>query len=262
MSQKITISSITANTPVDIYYCDSFSANCQYVSTVELFPYTFYVEPPYDEVDILIKIVDNQNIEIGNFIYITPTPTPSITASITPTPTPTVTIGLSPTPTLTQTPTNTKTQTPTQTITKTQTPTPNVTPTPFPTETAQPTSTPTLSQSPTNTPTLTTTPTNTPTLTTTPIISIHKISRSPYIDSYDSCLDTMTSTAYFTYISDAYIFPIIGKTIYSTNFNGVLYNPLNGYDGWYKMEWGGEDPIIYSVKIDSYGTILDYVLCS
>jgi len=259
MSQKITISSVTANTPVDIYYCDSLSGNCQYVSTVELFPYTFYVEPPYDETNILIKIVDNQNIETGNFIYITPTPTPNITASITPTPTPTVTIGLSPTPTLTQTPTNTKTQTPTATVTKTQTPTLTITSTPFPTRSAVPTSTPTLSQTPTNTPTYTSTPTNTPSMTSTPVISIHEISRSPYIDSYDSCLDTMTSTSYYTYISDANIIPVIGAKVYSTSFNDVLYGPLNGYDGWYKMKWGVD---YYSVKIDSYGTIMDFVLCS
>ena len=37
MSQQVTISSITANTPVDIYYCDSLSANCIFVSgTVSL----------------------------------------------------------------------------------------------------------------------------------------------------------------------------------------------------------------------------------
>jgi hypothetical protein len=259
MSQKITISSVTANTPVNIYYCDSLSANCQYVSTVELFPYTFYVEPPYDETNILIKIIDSQNIEIGNFIYITPTPTPSITASVTPTPTPTLTIGLSPTPTLTQTPSNTNTQTPTATVTKTQTPTLTLSPTPMPTRTSQPTSTPTLSLTPTQTPTLTKTPTQTPTQTPTPVISIHEISRSPYIDSYDSCLDTMTSTEYYTYISYANIIPVLGVNVFITNINSVLYNPLNGYDGWYKMKWGND---YYSVKIDSYGTITDFVLCS
>ena len=58
MSQKITISSLTANTPVDVYFCDSLSANCQYVATVEQFPFVFYVEPPYDEMDILVKIVE------------------------------------------------------------------------------------------------------------------------------------------------------------------------------------------------------------
>jgi hypothetical protein len=119
-----------------------------------------------------------------------------------------------------------------------------------------------MSETPTNTPTVTTTPTNTATITPTPVISIHKISRSAYNNSYDSCLDLLTSTSYYTYISDAYVFPVIGKIIYTTNFNGVLYNPVNGNNGWYKMEWGGVDSIIYSIQIDSYGTILDYTLCS
>jgi hypothetical protein len=266
MSRKITISSVTANTPVDIYYCDSMSGNCNYVSTVELFPYTFFVEPPYDETDILVKIVDSQSLESGDFIYITPTPTPSITASLSPTMTPSVTIGLTPTasntPTLTTTPT--LTQTPTTTPTQTITPTPTITQTttPFPTWTLQLTATPTMTLSPTNTPTLTTTPTNTATVTPTPVISIHRISRSPYNNFYDSCLDTLTSTSYYTYISDSYTFPNIGTTVYSTSFNGVLYNPVNGNNGWYKMEWGGMDSIIYSVQIDSYGTIIDFILCS
>lgn len=263
MSQKITISSVTANTPVDIYYCDSLSANCQYVSTVEVFPYTFYVEPPYDETDILVKIIDSQSIENSRVIYITPTPTQTITASVTPSVTPSVTIGLTPTatntatvtttPTLTNTPTNTKTPTQTTTPTITQTKTPNITPT------VTPTNTPTLTETPTNTPTITQTQTNSPTITPTPVISIHQISRSPYIDSYDSCLDVMTSTAYYTYISDANLIPILGVIVYSTELGGILYNPLNGYDGWYKMKWGND---YYSVKIDSYGTITDFVLCS
>jgi hypothetical protein len=49
MSQQVTITSVTANTPVEIFYCDSFSANCVYVATVSVFPYTFEVPPPYNE---------------------------------------------------------------------------------------------------------------------------------------------------------------------------------------------------------------------
>ena len=57
MSQLVTITSVTANTPVDIYYCDSFSANCIFVSTVSVFPYQFDVPSPYDETNIVIKII-------------------------------------------------------------------------------------------------------------------------------------------------------------------------------------------------------------
>lgn len=124
MSQDVTISSVTANTPVDIYYCDSMSASCVYVATVATFPYTFEVPDPYDNGDFVVKIVDTQNCEIGQIILITPTPTPSITPTLTPTETQTST----PTPTITPTPTLTPTNTQTPTITPTITSTPTATP--------------------------------------------------------------------------------------------------------------------------------------
>jgi hypothetical protein len=124
MSQQVTITSVTANTPVEIYYCNSFSASCVYEATVSVFPYTFQVPEPYDYQDIVIKIVDTQGCEIGEFIYITPTPTPTITAS------PTVTPTYTPTNTMTNTvtPTKTPTNTTTNTLTPTNTPSPTTTP--------------------------------------------------------------------------------------------------------------------------------------
>jgi hypothetical protein len=124
MSQQVTITSVTANTPVDIYYCDSFSASCVFVSTVSVFPYTFTVPPPYDQTNIVIKIEDNNGCIDGETIFITPTPTSSITPTVTKTPTTT------PTPTQTQTNTPTVTRTPTRTPTNTPTltPSPSVTP--------------------------------------------------------------------------------------------------------------------------------------
>ena len=124
MSQEIIITSVTANTPVDIYYCDSTSGSCVYQATVSTFPYTFYVSAPYTNGNILVKIVDTQGCEYGEFVLITPTPTPTLTA------TPTVTPSESPTntPTNTTTPTVTPTITETTTITPTNTPTPTTTP--------------------------------------------------------------------------------------------------------------------------------------
>jgi hypothetical protein len=123
MSQQVTITSVTANTPVEIFYCDSFSANCVYVSTVSVFPYTFSVPPPYNETNIVIKIEDVNGCIDGEVIPITPALTSSVTPSVTRTPTNT--------PTQTQTPTNTPTVSPTNTSTPTQTqtntPTPSVT---------------------------------------------------------------------------------------------------------------------------------------
>jgi hypothetical protein len=124
MSQQVTITSVTANTPVEIFYCDSFSANCVYVSTVSVFPYTFTVPIPYTESNIVIKIEDTNGCIDGEIIPITPTPTPSITPSTTQTPTNTPTQ----TQTQTNTPTVSSTQASTPTTTPTFTPTPSVTP--------------------------------------------------------------------------------------------------------------------------------------
>ena len=127
MSQQVTITSVTANTPVEIYYCDSTSGSCVYVSTVSVFPYTFNVPPPYNETNIVIKIEDVNGCVDGDIIYITPTPTSSVT------------------PTMTQTPTNTPTNTPSPTVTPTVTQTPTTTITTTPTNTPTPSTTPVLS---------------------------------------------------------------------------------------------------------------------
>lgn len=124
MSQQVTITSVTANTPVEIYYCDSTSGSCVYVSTVATFPFTFNVPPPYNETNIIIKIEDVNGCIDGEVIYITPTPTSSVTPTVTKTPTNTPTSTQTPTvtPTMTQTPTTTITTTPTNTPTPSTTP--------------------------------------------------------------------------------------------------------------------------------------------
>jgi hypothetical protein len=123
MGEQITITSVTANTPVDIYYCNSIGESCVYVSTVSTFPFTFVVPSPYDFVDYTIKIVDVNECVDEEVVLVTPTPTASITPTMTQTPTNTPTKTSTPTvtPTMTQTPTITSTTTPTQT------PTPSVT---------------------------------------------------------------------------------------------------------------------------------------
>lgn len=127
MSQQVTITSVTANTPVEIFYCDSTSGSCVYVSTVSVFPYTFDVPSPYNETDFVIKIEDVNGCVDGDIVYITPTPTSSVT------------------PTMTQTPTNTASSTQTPTVTPTVTQTPSTTITTTPTNTPTPTTTPVFS---------------------------------------------------------------------------------------------------------------------
>jgi len=98
MSELVQILAVTANTPVEIYYCDSVSGSCVYVSTVASFPYEFIVPEPYSEGNFLVKIIDSQNFEFGEFVNITPTPTTSATPTVTPS---TSEVPVSPTPTST-----------------------------------------------------------------------------------------------------------------------------------------------------------------
>lgn len=214
MSQQVTITSVTANTPVEIYYCDSTSGSCVYVSTVSVFPFTFDVPPPYNETNIVIKIEDVNGCVDGELIYITPTPTPSIT------------------PTMTKTPTQTPTQTHTSTTTSTITPTPTTT--------------------------ITTTPTNTPTPSVTPVISNHIIGQNSFVTSGSTCIDTVSLTNYYTYISESNTVPVIGAKVYATSVNGVLYNLVNGDNRYLKMNFGG---VFYIVQINSVGEIIDFGIC-
>ena len=150
MSQQVTITSITANTPVSIYYCNVLQVpDCVFVDTVSSFPYSFEVLSPYDETDFTIKIIDSESCVDIEYVYVTPTPTQ----------------------TTTQTPTKTPDQTPTQTITPTVT------------NTTTPTNTPTT----TNTPTQTTTPTSTRSVASHPIgQNIYSLSASTCYDTISS----------------------------------------------------------------------------
>ena len=124
MAQQVTITSVTANTPVDIYYSGETMFSSQYVATVSVFPFTFTVPNPVDYSDFIVEIIDTQGCVDTDTIYITPTPTPNVTPSVSFTPTQTITQTKTPTQTPSQTPTFTMTPTQTQT----QTPTPSVTP--------------------------------------------------------------------------------------------------------------------------------------
>jgi hypothetical protein len=124
MSQQVTITSVTGNTPITVYYCDSSSGSCVTVATFSSPPYTFTVPDPVDNQDYLIKIEDANGCVYGEFVYITPTPTSSVTPTVTPTPsfTPTTTQTPTVTPTNSVTPTTTVTNTPSQTASPTATP--------------------------------------------------------------------------------------------------------------------------------------------
>ena len=124
MAQQVTISSVTANTPVNIYYLDSTSATTVFVATVSVFPYTFVVPSPVGDTNFFVKIVDTQACEDVIPFLITPTPTCTPTKTPTRTPTATPTTTLTPTITSSITPTNTPTSSVTPSFTPTPTPTP------------------------------------------------------------------------------------------------------------------------------------------
>ncbi len=204
MSQTVTISSVTANTPVEIYYCSG--ATCVYVSTVATFPYTFIVPSPYSESSFTIKLIDTQGCIIDDAISITPTPTPRVTSTQTPTPTFTPT----------------QTTTPSQTITQTQTPT--------------------------NTPSQT--PTNTPTPTKPSVVVLHLFA--------DTCNSALNTNGLYTYASEANLIPVIGVIMYQTVAGGSLFNPFNGGNNFYILQFGGT---LYQVQINSQGQIVSYISC-
>lgn len=223
MSQQVTITSVTANTPVDISYCNSMSASCVFVSTVATFPFVFDVPPPYDEENFVIKIEDTQGCIYYETVPITPTPTPKVS------PTPTV----SPTRTATATPTVTKT----------------------------PTNTPSTTQTPTKTPTSTREvyPPEEPSVN----VVQHLIGQSIGCTKDNACSGTLTTQKLYNYAAEATVQPVIGTQIYSTYFSSSLYNPYNGGNDWILMQWvngtyavqiSPEGTIIDFVFCESYPT--------
>jgi len=197
MSQQVTITSVTANTPVDISYCDALSASCVFVSTVATFPFVFDVPPPYDEENFVIKIEDTQGCIYYETVPITPTPTPKVS------PTPTV----SPTTTATSTPTVTKTPTNTPSTTATQTQTPTSTVVVYPP--IEPTSN----------------------------VVQHLIGQTIGCTEDNACSGILTTQKLYNYFADATVQPVIGIKIYSTYYNSALYNPYDGGDEWILMQW-------------------------
>lgn len=214
MPFEVTILSVTANTPVDIYCCNLTGGSCTYISTVSTFPYVFNAPDSASTSDFTVKIVDTQGCEVTRVEEVTPTPTPNVT------------------PTCTITPT----QTPSQTIS----------------------STPTNTPSPTTTLTSTPTPTFTPSPSSTPIWVAHSFGNAWHPTSALALTDYLNIGSYwYTYISAAYLTPVIGATVYTLSVGDNLYNPINGGSRWRLMTFGVSN---YAVQIDSAGQIIDFTL--
>jgi hypothetical protein len=262
MPLEITITSVTANTPVDIYVCELDGSNCAYISTVSTFPYTFtapqcvegnYFSSNFGFYDCQGLLNTGTSGGTGTICVDTSKPYSGITVGnvncsvdqtdfiveirdtqtciktnvelVTPTPTASVT------PTLTQTPTNTASQTPT------------------------------LTPSPTNTPSVTTTitssPTNTLTPTSTPFWVSHNFGSAWHSSSALALTDYLTSAPlWYTYIASSFLTPVIGATIFSLNIGDDLFNIINGENRWRLMSFNSET---WAVQINSSGQIINFV---
>jgi hypothetical protein len=71
MPVDITISSITGQTPFNVYICDSGSTTCIYVDTIVSgdLPYTFEVPGIYSTMDSFnVRVVDSNSCEINEVV--------------------------------------------------------------------------------------------------------------------------------------------------------------------------------------------------
>ena len=125
MASYIQITSVTGTSPYNVYVCDVFGLNCNFVGTISgsVPPiYTFSLPTMFNYAQVvMVKVIDFNNCETFHIetCILPTTPRPTTT----PTPTPTLTPTKTPTPTPTVTPTKTPTPTPTPTVTPTPTPT-------------------------------------------------------------------------------------------------------------------------------------------
>ena len=66
MAVQVTISSITGQSPYDVYICQSNGSGCFYISTITTTPYVFDIPAPYDtSSSSLLKVVDANNCTIS-----------------------------------------------------------------------------------------------------------------------------------------------------------------------------------------------------
>ena len=93
MALQVTISSITGESPYDIYICQTGGTSCFYMTTISSVPYIFDIPSPYNTSDAyMLKIIDNNGCTITGIEPVTTcsnvtptiTPTNTVTPSVTP----------------------------------------------------------------------------------------------------------------------------------------------------------------------------------
>lgn len=262
MPLEITITSVTANTPVDIYVCELDGTNCALISTVSTFPYTFsapqcveggYFSSNFGYYDCQGLLVTGTTGGTGTFCMNPSRPYSGITVS-------TVDCSVDQTDFLvkiidTEGCIHSEVELVTPTPTSSQTPTPTLTPTQTTSQTPSPTTT--LTATPTTTQTPTYTPTNTPSPSTTPVWVSHYFGNAWHTTSAQALTDYITyGLQWYTYISAANLTPVVGAVVYRLSIDDTLYNIVDGGNRWRLMTFNN---LVWAVQINSVGEIIDFV---
>lgn len=73
MAVQVTISSITGQSPYDIYICQTGGTSCFYMTTISSVPYIFDIPSPYNTSNAyMLKIIDNNGCVISGISNVIP----------------------------------------------------------------------------------------------------------------------------------------------------------------------------------------------
>ena len=66
MAVQVTISSITGQSPYDVYVCQTNGSACFYITTISSIPYVFDIPAPYNNLSAyMLKLIDGNNCIIS-----------------------------------------------------------------------------------------------------------------------------------------------------------------------------------------------------
>ena len=75
MAIQVTISSITGQSPYDIYICQTGGTSCFYMTTIGSVPYIFDIPAPYNTSEAyMLKVIDNNGCTITGIESVTVCP--------------------------------------------------------------------------------------------------------------------------------------------------------------------------------------------
>lgn len=66
MAVQVTISSVTGQSPYDVYVCQTNGLACFYITTISSTPYVFDIPAPYNNLSAyMLKLIDGNNCIIS-----------------------------------------------------------------------------------------------------------------------------------------------------------------------------------------------------